>query len=209
MNQILFLPSKKKFKKVYRLIFILFILLFLSFSIYLFIYLYNLYKNDRIAKNLAKSFEISYLYNNNSNYVANFASTTVSSDPFVIGVLEIDSIKLHYPILSYSTVESLKVAPCRFAGPMPNEVGNLCIAGHNYLDNSFFGKVSILNTGDEIKIYDLKGNMLKYNIYYKTEILNSDFSCTSQETNGKKMVTLMTCNSLKDTRIIIVAEEKI
>ena len=31
---------------------------------------------------------------------------------------------------------------------MPNEIGNLCIAGHNYVDYKFFSRVNELEKGD-------------------------------------------------------------
>ena len=40
-------------------------------------------------------------------------------------ILKIDKIKLDYPILSEVSEDLLKIAPCRFAGPLPNNVGNL------------------------------------------------------------------------------------
>ena len=127
---------------------------------------------------------------------------------FVIGILKIDKIKLDYPILSEVSEDLLKIAPCRFAGPLPNSVGNLCIAGHNYLDNTFFARISSLKIGDEFTVYGLDGKALDYKIFDKKEVESTDLSCTSQETNGKKIVTLMTCNSIKQTRIIVQAEKK-
>ena len=49
----------------------------------------------------------------------------------------------------------LKIAPCRFYGPMPNEVGNICIAGHNYNSYKFFSRLKNLSIGDVITIFDL------------------------------------------------------
>ena len=43
-----------------------------------------------------------------------------------------------------SSDDLLDVSVCRFAGPMPNEIGNLCIAGHNYVNNNFFGTPTLL-----------------------------------------------------------------
>ena len=91
---------------------------------------------------------------------------------------------------------------------MPNEVGNLCIAGHNYIDNTFFAKISSLIKGDSIYIYDLSGNYLEYFVEKKYEVESSDTSILSQDTNGKKKLTLMTCNSLKGSRIVIEAYAK-
>ena len=47
-------------------------------------------------------------------------------------MIEIPSIDLHYPIISEISEDNLKIAPCKFYGSMPNEIGNLCIAAHNY-----------------------------------------------------------------------------
>ena len=126
----------------------------------------------------------------------------------VIGIIKIDSLKIDYPILSEVSDELLEIAPCRFAGPLPNEVGNLCIAGHNYIDNTFFAKISNLEQNDEILIYDLSGNCVRYIVSDKFEVDSSDLSCTSQDTQGKRFITLMTCNSLKGTRIIVRAIEE-
>ena len=222
MNQILFykdsnishpsLYAKRKQYKLNRIFSILFfisIIIFIILFIYFCIYLYNIYLKEKNAKILAQSFSVETLYNNNLSYSAstNFASNILDTELFVIGIIEIDKIGIHYPILSSSTEDALKIAPCRFAGPMPNTVGNLCIAGHNYIDNSFFGKLKLLDIGDEIKIYDLYGSMLRYSIYYKTEVEDTDFRYTSQKTNGNKVVTLMTCNSLKGTRLIYLSKE--
>ena len=67
--------------------------------------------------------------NSSSSSIFNYNSTSGSkgnsSDSFVIGIIKIDKIKLDYPILSDVSDELLKIAPCRFAGPLPNKIGNL------------------------------------------------------------------------------------
>lgn len=206
INEDTFYLNKRNKSKSYYIIFGISIILITAFFIYICFYIYNLKKKDSLSKSLSQSFSISTLYSDNNSYAPSFAQSTSESNPFIIGVIEIDKINLHYPILSYATTESLKISPARFAGPLPNEVGNLCIAGHNNIDNSFFGKLTLLDIGDEVKIYDLTGNFLKYIIYDRFEVNNSDFSCTSQDTKGEKIITLMTCNSLKDTRIIFKAK---
>lgn len=94
---------------------------------------------------------------------------------YTIGVINIPSINVNYPILSTYTDELLKIAPCKFHGPNPNEVGNLCIAGHNYRNSKFFSKVPNLQLGDTIEITDLSGRMLTYTVYDKF-IVNPDGS---------------------------------
>ncbi len=141
------------------------------------------------------------------NYNSTSGSKGNSSDSFVIGIIKIDKIKLDYPILSDVSDELLKIAPCRFAGPLPNKIGNLCIAGHNYIDNTSFAQIVKLTSGDTINIYGLDGKSVEYHVTEKKEVEGTDFSCTSQFTGGKRIVTLMTCNSIKQTRVIIRAEE--
>lgn len=149
--------------------------------------------------------------NSSSSSIFNYNSTSGSkgnsSDSFVIGIIKIDKIKLDYPILSDVSDELLKIAPCRFAGPLPNKIGNLCIAGHNYIDNTSFAQIVKLTSGDTISIYGLDGKSVEYHVTEKKEVEGTDFSCTSQFTNGKRIVTLMTCNSIKQTRVIVRAEE--
>lgn len=207
--------NKKKKKRneksshIYATILIISIFFLLALSIYCCFYFYNLHHTDINAKQLSQSFLVSTLYSNSNNYSAtslNSTYVTNNTTPIIIGTIHISKINLHYPILSYANEATLQKSLARFAGPMPNQIGNLCIAGHNNIDNSFFGKLNLLDIGDEIIIYDLSGNYLTYNVYNKYETVNTDLSCTSQNTNGFKIVTLITCNSLKGTRKIYVAK---
>ena len=122
---------------------------------------------------------------------------------YTIGVINIPSINVNYPILSTYTDELLKIAPCRFHGPNPNEVGNLCIAGHNYKNSKFFSKVPNLQLGDKIEITDLSGRMLTYTVYDKFIVNPDELECTSQLTNGNKEITLITCTNDNKQRHII------
>lgn len=195
----------------FRVMFLIALIGLIIFIMLFSFYIYNISQKDKASENLAKSYSISYLYSNNPSYSAtkgNIINNSIYTNPFVIGIIKIDKLKLDYPILSESSEDLLKIAPCRFAGPLPNEIGNLCIAGHNYIDNTFFARISSLQIDDEISIYGIDGNLVKYYVYDKKEVNGSDMSCTSQKTNGQRMVTLMTCNSIKQTRILILAKEK-
>ena len=103
--------------------------------------------------------------------------------------------------------ELLKIAPCKFHGANPNEVGNLCIAGHNYKNDKFFSKVPNLNTRDIIEITDLSGRTIRYEVYDKLIVNPDELGCTSQKTNGKKEITLITCTNDNKQRHIIKARE--
>ncbi len=123
-----------------------------------------------------------------------------------VGMINIPSINVNYPILSKTTDSLLKVSVCKFWGSDPNQVGNLCIAGHNYRNKRFFSKVPTLTVGDIIEITDVNKKTLKYSVYDKYTVDPEDTSCTSQITNGKKIVTLITCTNDSKQRVIVKAE---
>ena len=194
--------SSKKFKFI--LMFSIFIIA-LCFIIYLFSK-YNSYKKEKISKNLVSNFSITTLYANDNDYISTKIVNNVE-EPFVIGLLKIDKINLIYPILSNSSEELLKISPCRFYGPMPNEIGNLCVAGHNYASQKHFGKLTSLKINDIFQVYDLNGNFIDYIIYEIIEVSADDTSCINQDTNNSREVTLVTCNTIKGTRIVVKAKE--
>ena len=196
----------EKENKKYKILFIIF-----SFfaMISIFLLMHHLYKNREnsiISKKLTDSYSISTLYANTVSYTAE-TQNAIPQQPFVIGIIQIDKINLNYSILSSSSDELLNLSVCRFAGPMPNEIGNLCIAGHNYINNDFFGQIDELNYGDIIKIYDLNGNVIEYEIYKTYQTNEDDTSCTFQDTNNLKIVTLITCNNINGKRYVVHAKE--
>lgn len=189
---------------IYKTLFILSILLLFISVIFLFFKLYKNSNNERISQKLNASYSVSTLYS--KNMISNDIVVD-NSEPFVIGIIKIDKINVNYSILSISNNELLDISVCRFAGPMPNEIGNLCIAGHNYVDYKFFSRLNELIIGDIITIYDLNGNNINYKIYDKYETTSDNTSCTFQETNGLKLVTLITCNNVNGKRLVIHAKE--
>lgn len=191
-------------KALYITIFLLFIIMVICFTTIYFFKQYIKEQNEIVSQNLANNFKISTLYSNSTNY--DTSTTSTNSNTFVIGILKIDKIKLVYPILSNCSDELLNISPCRFYGPLPNQPGNICIAGHNYIDTKMFGKLSSLDTGDIVELIDLNGNSVNYNIYDKFEVAADDISCTSQDLN-KTEVTLVTCNTINGTRIVVKAEK--
>lgn len=130
---------------------------------------------------------------------------------YVIGQVNIPKIGCSYPILSskeenFTTL--LKISPCKFWGPNPNEIGNFCIVGHNYKNEQFFSKVPSLENGDIIQITDLFGKTLEYEVNDKYIVDPSNTDCTSQLTDGKREVTLITCTNDNKQRVIVKATEK-
>lgn len=124
----------------------------------------------------------------------------------VIAKLEIPIIELETLVLKDYSLETLKVSTTKFWGNEPNEIGNFCIAGHNYKEFKNLGK---LENGDGIFLTDNYNGTIKYIIYNIYQVLPEQTESLSQETNGKKEVTLITCNTNNQKRIIIKAKESV
>ena len=127
-----------------------------------------------------------------------------------IGIVRIPKINVNYPILAQTTnVELMKVAPYKFWGANPNEVGNLCIIGHNYRRKGvFFSDVPSLAVGDIVEIQDLTQRTVQYEVYDIHTVDPNDRSDTTQYTNGKREVTLITCTDDAKQRVIVKCTEK-
>ena len=127
----------------------------------------------------------------------------------VIANLNIPSLGIEYPVLSSTSEALLKISLNKYWGANPNEVGNMCIVGHNYEDSRFFGKLNKIKKGAIVKITDLTGKTLDYEVYdtYTVGPYNTD--CTSQLTNGNTEVTLITCNKDGSKRFVVKARAKI
>ncbi len=133
-------------------------------------------------------------------------SYTASGQPYyTLATINIPSINCHYPILNTTTDELLKISPCYFWGAQPNEEGNFCIVGHNYRNTKFFSKVPTLENGDIIEIKDLTGRTVQYSVYNKYIVSPDDVSCTSQLTDGKTEITIITCTNDSKNRVIVKA----
>ena len=140
--------------------------------------------------------------------------TTQSGYQFkTIATINIPKINVVYPIIdgltdtTEETEELLKISPTKFWGANPNEVGNFCIVGHNYRNTKFFSKVPTLENGDIIEITDLSGKTIQYKVYNKYEVDPTDVSCTTQLTNGRKEITLITCTDDSKHRVVVKAKE--
>lgn len=217
MNQILFSKfnqeiereenkKKKRILIIFKYQFTISILIILLCSAY---YIYNLYttkQKESLSRQLLSNYNINLLYSSDSNYETNITeSQNQDEEPFIIGLIEIKKLKIIYPILSDVSDDLLKIAACRFYGPLPNEIGNLCIAAHNYHDYRFFSRINLLEIGDSINIYDASGNALEYKVTAKYTIDAYDHECINQKTNGEKHITLLTCNNVAGSRTVVKA----
>ncbi|MBR2587685.1 MAG: sortase [Bacilli bacterium] len=122
----------------------------------------------------------------------------------VDSILNIPSLEINYPVLSDSSDELLKISLNKFWGGDANSVGNYCIVGHNYDGKDiFFGKLYRIQNGDIVELQDNTGKVLQYKVYNKFIVEPTDVACTSQLTNGKKEMTLITCSDGGKTRLVV------
>jgi len=135
----------------------------------------------------------------------------------VLGKLVIDKIDLEKYVLAVATTKSIDISVAKLEAsydakwPNMNESGNFCIAGHNY--KNLFRRLKELEKGDEFYLVGLDGRKVTYVIYDKFSVNPDDPNCEDClnpiTANEKREVTLVTCNPLAVTRLVLKAEEKI
>ena len=230
-------PELKRKKKIYKIEFFLSVfLVFTLISAYIYAE-YDRNKSEEVSQEILANLEIPEIQEdttvakNNVLVVVlddeeqnepqeepevNSQEVQVSQSGYqftTIATINIPKINVVYPIIDgvtdsvEETEELLKISPTKFWGADPNEVGNFCIVGHNYRNTKFFSKVPTLENGDVVEITDLSGKTIKYRVYNKYQVDPSDVSCTTQLTNGRKEITLITCTDDSKHRVVVKAKE--
>lgn len=179
------------------------ILLFLTFIVVLYFYLHSLSKKENLSNKLIDNYSIYKLYSQNTS------EQEMISNNNLFGIIEIPKISIYYPIFSNLDENLLKISPCKLYGASPSEIGNICIAGHNYNNSLFFSNINLLKKEDVIIIYDHLGNDYSYNVFDNYEVEESNLSPIFDYPDNEKIVTLITCNNFNNNRIIIKAKQKI
>lgn len=123
--------------------------------------------------------------------------------------LQIPKIKLNTNVLREYSTEGLEVCASKYYGPDANEIGNYCIAGHNYNKENMFNHLIDLSLGDSIFLTDNENGVVEYIIYDIYKVKPQNTKPLSQETQGERKITLITCVNYSRNRLIIEATEKI
>ena len=123
----------------------------------------------------------------------------------VCAKLNIPIINLETYVLEVYSKQALLTSVTKFYGGRPNEIGNFCIAGHNYGPSNMFQNIKKLKVNDEIFLTDTNGNKFKYLIYDIYTVLPNETRCLSQKTDGNTELTLITCTPDSERRIIVKA----
>ena len=125
----------------------------------------------------------------------------------VCAKLEIPAISLETSILSEYSTKALNVSVTKFWGVEPNHTGNFCVAGHNFKNKNMFSNLKRLKIGDRLFVSDREVGKVEYEIFKIDTVLPQDVSCLEAATENQKEVTLITCTSDSQKRIIIKAKE--
>lgn len=125
----------------------------------------------------------------------------------VCAKLEIPVISLETYVLSEYSIQNLNVSVTKFFGPNPNEIGNFCVAGHNFRNKNMFKNLKKVEIGDEIFLIDNKVGKVKYIVYEIDKVFPNDVSCLEQNSEVRE-ITLITCTSDSKKRIIVKAKEE-
>lgn len=144
----------------------------------------------------------------NSDVTQNATYTTETGIDYTIdSILTIPSLDINYPVISETSDELLKISLNKYWGGAPNTVGNYCIVGHNYGSGKLFGKLYKMQIGDIAILEDMNGKKVTYEAYDIEIVEPDDVSCTSQLTNGKREITLITCSNYGSQRRVIKCRE--
>ena len=201
--------SKKKKKKLIIFFIIIIIFIILIWNQYEKYNKENIRNNEYITQSLSAENNIilNQIANQlEENIVKNRVPETYKNYS-VIAKLEIPKIELETFVLQKFSEDALNVSVTKFWGPNPNEIGNLCIAGHNFKKKNMFSNLKKIEIGDKIFIEDNKIGKLEYEVYEIYKVLPQDTSCLSQNTEGNREVTLITCTNDSKKRIIVKSRE--
>ena len=101
--------------------------------------------------------------------------------------------------------ELLDISVNKFRGPEPNEPGNFIVIGHNYSNGEHFGKLDMVKIGDKIDLTDLSGRKISYEIYEILVIKPNELE--KLKTKDIRTVTLITCDSNRNLRLVVKSRE--
>jgi len=191
--------EKRKVTNIKKIISIILLFIILSVLIAVFILLNNLEKvnyEEDIANNINQMEDMNLVNETNEEKTPEIVEIDIPEKLEgydVAGQLVIEKINLEKYVLKTTTDKSLKVSITRYYGAQLNNIGNCCIVGHN--SKTQFNKLKKLSVDDTFYIIDReKSEKVTYKIYDICTIKPTNLDCLNQDTNGKREVTLITCN---------------
>lgn len=123
----------------------------------------------------------------------------------IIGIVEIEKLKVVYPIVEGTKKDNLHVAIGHMVKTSGiGEKGNCVIAGHRGgALGTFFKNLHLLGNGDIIELTDLNGRIHKYEVYDSFVVEPTQMEVTYNNDPYDRTVTLITCEDNGTKRLII------
>ena len=112
-----------------------------------------------------------------------------------IGILQISSINIRYPVWDEATQVSLRYGLGHYVDSvMPGEQGNATILGHNYRDGSMFQRLGQVEVGDEVIFTTPEGEDLYFYVV-SSDIISADelIDYAVADSSDEVQLTLVTC----------------
>lgn len=136
-------------------------------------------------------------------------SITGSAQGEVIGMIEIDSVGIRYPIVEGAGQDELRYAVGHVNSTAGiGENGNCVLAGHRGSRyGEFFKRVGEVKVGDEIRVTGLDGSVYCYEVAEMFAVNSQDVWVMEQD--GEERVTLISCENGGLKRLIVSAGRKI
>jgi sortase A len=189
--------SKRKSKKR---IAVLLILAGLSLvGMVAFDYLYGKWQTERLMKNFYEGIEDRGDDKDEEGEVPSEQASTEekasrpSFEEGVIGIIEIESINVKYPIIEGADQEALNKGIGHLTETaMIGEKGNCVLCGHNgSRSGEFFTKLNMVAVGDLVRIMDERGDYHTYKVVNTRVVGPRENSI--KDTDGTEKLTLFTC----------------
>ena len=125
----------------------------------------------------------------------------------VCAELEIPAISLVTNVLKNYSTAALNISVTKFWGVEPNQIGNFCVAGHNFKNKNMFRNLKKLDIGDKLYITDREVGKVAYEIFDIYKVFPETTSCLTPATINEREGTLITCTTDSKQRIIVKAKE--
>lgn len=190
---------------IYRVLRIILIIIAIVVAVFVVKKFYNEGKTENSAKEVLAEIKTTIETSNEEEAVQTIDAELKGYK--IVGIIKIPKIDLEYPILEKTTVESLNVSITKFWGNEINEIGNVTLAGHNNFSGVMFGRIKKLVVGDIIELTDTQNVTLQYEVFETKIIDPNDISCILPIEEGRREITLITCENGKANRFIVKAKE--
>lgn len=201
------LKQKNKLRNRIRLFILILIITVIIYTIFEIIKEEKIEYREEVSTNEIKATPIEVIIEEKPKELVEIEETYL--DYPVAAKLIIPDINLESYVLRDFSKETMDKCIVKFYGPEPNEIGNFCIAGHNYKKDNMFSELKDLEVGEEFYLLDNKNGKYTYVISDIYKVNYKNLEPINQETNGRRIITLITCtNYSNDERLIVRGIER-